>query len=149
MSLNALSLPVHGTCGPRHRSTQSPCPYRLISSFGGNAGDDLGLVVLAHALERTATAVIARHHAAVDLLIRLGDLVHLRFDRRQILGREGPLEGEVVVEAVLDDRADRDLRLREELLHGLREQVRGRMADDLEPFRIAIRDDARPWRPRQ
>ena len=35
ISLKTLSLPVDGTCGPRHRSTQSPCPYSEIASFSG------------------------------------------------------------------------------------------------------------------
>ena len=53
----------------------------------------------------------------------------------------GPLEREVVVEAVFDDRADRDLRLRVDSLHGHGEQMRGRMADDLERRRIFLGDD--------
>ena len=40
--------------------------------------------------------------------------------------------GEVVIKAVLDHRADGDLGVRKELLDRLRQQVRGRMADDLE-----------------
>ncbi len=32
-----ISLPVLGTCGPRQRSSQSPCPYRLIGSPAGMA----------------------------------------------------------------------------------------------------------------
>ena len=40
---------------------------------------------------------------------------------------------EVVVEAVLDRRADAELRLREHVLHGLGEHVRGRVAQHVEP----------------
>ena len=61
--------------------------------------------------------------------------VHLRLDRRQILGRERALVGEVVVEAVVDHRADRDLRVREQPLHRLRQQVRGGVAQDLQRLR--------------
>ena len=59
----------------------------------------------------------------------------------EILGRERALVGEVVVEAVLDHRADGHLRLREQLLHRLRQQVRGGVADDLEPVGILVGDD--------
>ena len=56
-------------------------------------------------------------------------------------GRERALVGEVVVEAVFDHRADRDLRLREQLLDRVREQVRRRMAQDLEALGVALGDD--------
>ena len=60
---------------------------------------------------------------------------------REILGREGSRVREVVVEAVFDHRTDGHLRFREELLDGLRQQVRGGMADDLQPLRVAFGDD--------
>ena len=82
----------------------------------------------------------------VDLEVRRGDLLHLRFDLLEILGRERPLEREVVVEAVLDHRADGHLRLRVDSLHGHGEQVRGRMADDVERRRILLRDDGQASR---
>ena len=50
----------------------------------------------------------------------------------EILGRERALVREVVVEAVLDHRADRDLRVGKELLHRVGEQVRRRMAQHVE-----------------
>ena len=67
--------------------------------------------------------------------------MHPRFELLEVLGREGPLEGEVVVEAVLDHRADRDLGVGVDRLHGLREQVRGRVAEDLEAVGVLGRDD--------
>ena len=76
-----------------------------------------------------------------DLEVRRGDLLHLGLELLEVFGREGPLEGEVVVEAVFDDRADGHLRLRVDSLHRLREQVRGGVADDLERRRILLRDD--------
>ena len=105
-----------------------------------NAGDDLGLVDLTQSPEELHR-LIARHDAAGDFLVRLGQLGHLRFDGREILRREGALVGKVVVKAVLDDRADGDLRLREQLLHRLRQQVRRGVADDLEPFRVPVGHD--------
>ncbi len=140
MSLNARSLPVEGTCGPRHRSTQSPWPYRLMGSVGRNRRDDLGLVVLADVAEE-GHRLIARHHPPVHRLVGLGQLLHARLDRRQVLGREGPCVGKVVVEAVLDDRADGHLGVGKQLLDRLRQQMRGGMPDDLEAVGVPVGDD--------
>ena len=56
---------------------------------------------------------------------RLG---HLRLDRGEILGREGPRQVEVVVEAVLDGRADAQAGIGEEREDGLGHHVRGGVA---------------------
>ena len=96
----------------------------------GDAGDDLGLVVLAQPFEERH-GLIARHLATLDPQISLGEFAHLRLDGGEVLGRERTLVGEVVIEAVFDDRTDGDLRLGEERLRRLREQMRGRVADDL------------------
>ncbi len=105
-----------------------------------NAGDDLGLVDLTQTLEEPHR-LVARQDAAGDFLVRLGELGHLRFDGGEILRGEGTLVGKVVIEAVLDDRADGHLRLREQLLHRLRQQVRRGVADDLEPLRVLVGHD--------
>jgi len=47
----------------------------------------------------------------------------------------------VVVKAVVDDRADRDLRLREELFHRVGQQVCRRVPQNLEPVGVALGDD--------
>ena len=105
-----------------------------------NAGDDLGLVDLPQSREELHR-LIARHDAARDFLVCPGQLGHLRFDGREILRGEGALVGKVVIKAVLDDRADGHLRLREQLLHRLRQQVRRGVADDLEPIGILVGHD--------
>ena len=102
-----------------------------------DGGDDLGLVVLAQ-LAEGLDRLVARHHPALDRQICRRELLHPRLELLEVLGREGPLEGEVVVEAVLDHRADRDLRIGVDRLDRLREQVRGRVAQDLEAL-------AGPW----
>ena len=91
-------------------------PVKRDVFVGRNAGDDLGLVDLAHALEELHRW-IALHDAPPDLEVRRGDLLHLGFELLEIFGREGPFESEVVEEAVLDHRADGDLRLRIDSLH--------------------------------
>ncbi len=55
-------------------------------------------------------------------------------------GRERLLHAEVVVEAVGDGRADAEVRLRVDPLHGLREHVRGGVAQDAEPVGAVDRD---------
>ena len=105
-----------------------------------DAGNDLRLVGLAETLE-VGHGLVARQHAALDLLVLLRELDHLRLDGRQILRREGPLVGEVVVEAVLDDRADRHLRLGEQLLHRIGQQVRRRVADHVQAVGVLLRHD--------
>ena len=79
--------------------------------------------------------------AARDRLVLLRELGHALLDRGEILGRERTLVREVVVEAVLDHRADRHLRVREKLLDRVGEQVRRRVADDVEALGILVGDD--------
>lgn len=72
------------------------------------------------------------HHAAGEALAALLDLLHLLLDGLEILGREGLLHVEVVVEAVPHRRADAQLGLGEQLLHGLGHHMRGGVAQDVE-----------------
>src|SRR5215471_4277985 len=102
MSLKTLSLPVDGTCGPRHRSVKPPCEYSLISSVDG-MDSMISALLLADALE-VVNRFVARHHAARNRLILLRKLLHALLDLFEIFRREGAVVGEVVVEAVVDDR---------------------------------------------
>src|SRR5690606_13386501 len=99
--------------------------------LGGDAGDDLGLVVLALAAEE-GDRLVAVPNFALDRLVARHDFFHARLDALDILRSEGLLAREVVVEPILDGRADRDLGLRIELLHGLRHDVRGVMSKQLQ-----------------
>ncbi len=105
--------------------------------------DQLDLVVLllaAEALERLGDADLA----AIEALPRGDVLAHLLLDRREVrLGdRDAVREVEVVVEAVLDRRADRDLHARVELHDRGREDVRRVVADEVERVLPALgRDD--------
>ena len=109
----------------------------------GNGVDQLDLEHLALLLEDVARAV-ALPHLLGEGRVALDDLAHLRLDRGEILRRERLVAEEVVVEAVLDDRADGDLRAGEELLHRLRQHVRAVVADQLERSRVVARDDLHP-----
>ena len=58
---------------------------------------------------------------------------HPLLDCLEVGRRQRPRQVEVVVEAVADGRTDPELRLREELEHGRRHDVRGRVAHRVEP----------------
>ncbi len=62
----------------------------------------------------------------------------------KILGRERLVPGEVVVEAVLDHRADGHLRAGKQRLHRLGQHVRGVVPDELERARIVAGDELDP-----
>src|SRR5690606_14482335 len=85
-------------------------PVQADRLIARDAGDDLGLVVLADAAKELDRA-IAIPDLAHDRLVALDDLAHALLDALEILRRERLVAGEIVVEAVLDRRADRDLRL--------------------------------------
>jgi hypothetical protein len=107
----------------------------------GNRRDDLGLVLLANRLE-VPDRLVARHFLALHWQVLLHDLGHLHFDGGEVFRRERALVGEVVVKAVLDHRADGDLRAGIERLHCLCHEVRSGMAQDVEPLRaLAGHDD--------
>ena len=108
--------------------------------LGRDRRDDLGLVMLALRLEER-DGIVARHHLAGDGLVLLRELGHLLLDGFEVLGRERPLEREIVVEAVLDHGSDRDLCLGKELLHRVGEQVRGRMPQHVEARGVLGGDD--------
>ena len=99
------------------------------------------LVLGPEALQR----LLRRDVLAQERLVGLDVLAHALLDARQVvLGQADPgRELEVVVEAVVDRRADRDLHSREELQHRRREHVRGVVADELERIvPVALRQDA-------
>ena len=93
-----------------------------------NGRDQLGLVLLAHLLE-VGDRLVARPHFAARRQRGFDDLVHPRFDLGQIVGREGRVAGEVVIEAVFDGRADGHLGAGVEVLHRHGQQVGGVVAD--------------------
>jgi len=98
---------------------------RLIA---GDALNDLHFVFFAQLLERP-DRLFARPLLAADRQIATRDLGHLLFDAAQVLIAERTIGAEVVEEAVLDHRSDRDLGAGEELLHGHRHEVGGGVPD--------------------
>ena len=69
------------------------------------------------------------------------DLAHLLFDRGKILRRERLVAEEVVIEAVLDHRADGHLRARPQRLHGFGEHMGGVVPDQLQRAGVVAGDE--------
>ena len=86
--------------------------------IGGQVVDQLHLVGFALFLEELHR-FFAADLAAREGFVLGGDLGHALLDLLQILGREGRLVIEIVVEPVLDRRADGHLHVGEKLLHRL------------------------------
>ena len=75
---------------------------------------------------------LAAPDLATDWLVPLDDLVHALLDAFEILKRKRLRTVKIVVEPVLDRRADRDLGFRIEFQHGLGHDMSRVVADDLE-----------------
>ena len=91
--------------------------------------------------------LVARDDCLGERPVARDDLAHALLDRREILGGKRLVAEEVVVEAVLDHRADRHLRARPERLHRLGEHMRAVVADELERARIVAGDEFERRRP--
>ncbi len=111
----------------------------------GDVANDLHLERLAGAVE-DPDGLVARPLLAADGEVALGDLGHLLLDAPQVFVAERPVGGEVVVEAVLNHRADGDLSAGKELLHGHGHEVGGGVADGVES-RLGLRSDDLHLRP--
>ena len=85
--------------------------------------------------------LLARPHLAADRLVAVDDLAHPLLDTRQILRAERLVAGEVVVEAVLDGRADGDLGAGKQGLHRFGEHVGAVVADHLQRIVVATGDE--------
>src|SRR5450759_1135160 len=89
----------------------------------GNTRDDLDLERIALGLE-DLHGLGLRHFLANDDVVLGDDLLHLRLDLLEVFRSERPAGIEVVIETVLDGRADADLHAREEPLYRVRAEMR-------------------------
>ena len=96
---------------------------------GRQVADQLGLETLATCLEKR-DGLVAVPFLAGEGRVGGDDLLHLRFDGRQVIGRERLVAGEIVIEAVFDGGADGHLRAGIERLHRLGEHMRRVVADE-------------------
>jgi len=110
---------------------------------GRNRTNDFGLVMLAQPLE-VGHGLVARQHAAHHRFVLGGQLGHALFDRHEVLGRERTAVREIVIKAVVDHRTDGDLRLGEQLLDGIGQQVGGGVTNHLQPFGVLGGHDGQP-----
>ena len=120
----------------------------MTGSPAGIVVEQLQLVALAQRLE-APPRLVAAHHLAPERLVRGDDLGHARLDPLEVLGRERLVAGEVVVEAVLDRRADRDLGAGIEVLHRLGHDVRAVVADHRQRRLVLVADEAHAGAVRQ
>ena len=127
-------------CGPAAEVDPIPLAVELDVLVRRNGVDQLDLEGLALPLEE-ALGLVARDDRLPERLVARDDLAHALLDRREILGRERLGAVEVVVEAVLDHRADRHLRVRPQRLHGLGQHMRRVVADEFERARIVAGDE--------
>ena len=104
--------------------------------------DQLDLVVLA-LLQEALQRVLRGHVLALERLGGLDVLAHLLLDALEVIlgDLDAVREFEVVVEAGVDRRPDRDLRAGVELADRRGEHVRGVVADQLERLGALLRDD--------
>ena len=105
-----------------------------------DAFDNLGLVVLAQTLE-ISHRLVARQYAARDGLIQCSQSCHLLLNSNQVFWGEGALVRKVIKETMLNHRADGDLRLGEQLLHRIRQQVGSRVANDFQAISVFASND--------
>ena len=113
---------------------------RRVATGGPHALDDLDLVGL---VGEHLEGLVGGHLGAHERLVGGDDLAHPSLDRRQVVVAERAPAGqlEVVVEAVLDRRADRELGAGEQLGDGLGHDVRRRVAQHVAAGVGVVGDD--------
>ena len=106
--------------------------------IGVDVVDDLHLEVFAH-VGKLPHGVALAHARALKGQPGLGNALHFRFDGFKVVAGEGTIHKEVVVETVVDGRADGDLGRREELLDRRGHDMGGGVAHNGQAFgRIGI-----------
>ena len=160
---SAQPLPIRrvlGRCGPRQRSFHTVSPSRFDVVVDGQlAGADLdrgalGGLRLPELVEGPFSPMSSSLNGSSASSARASSSVTTRRTNRwpsrmmrsisfsialSFSGVNGCCDAEVVVEAVGDRRADAEVRLRVDALDGLREHVRGRVAQDAETVRAVDR----------
>ncbi len=107
--------------------------------------DQLDLEQLALVAEHLLR-LVARPRFLGERFVARDDLAHLLFDGREILRRERLVAEEVVIEAVVDHRADGDLRAGPQRLHRFGEHVRGVVANAARARADPRGSEIRSWR---
>ena len=106
------------------------------AGFCGDAALEADQLQLVRLAGQFLPGLILADDPAAEALALLDDLAHLLLDRLKVVGAERLVHVEVVVEAVLYRRADAQLGLGEQVLHRLRHDMRGRVAQDGQAVRL-------------
>src|SRR6476469_3329404 len=85
--------------------------------------------------------LVARPHFARDRQVALREFRHALLYRGEIVRRERALVRKIVIESVFNDRADRHLRVAEQFLDRICEEMRSRMTYYIESVRTFIGDN--------
>src|SRR5690606_28278845 len=89
------------------------------------------LVVLTNAFEEL-DRIVTQPLLTGDHFVLLGQFSHFLFNGFQVLGRESTLVGKVVVKAIVDHRANGDLRVWKQALDRVSQQVGGGVTNHLQ-----------------
>jgi hypothetical protein len=114
-----------------------------VALTGGLLLDQLHLERLA-ALREERERFVARPDLPLEDVVGRRHLAHACLDRLEVLGHERARHDEVVEEALVDRRTDAALHVGEERRHRRRQQVRRRVAIELQRFGRLVGDDADP-----
>ena len=112
----------------------------MIVSVAGQVLDQLSLVFLALRLEE-GDGLLAVDHPALEPGAAADNVAHLRLDGGEVVRRERLIAGEIVVEAVLDRRADGHLGAGIQILHRLGQHMGGVVTDHLQRLGVAAGDE--------
>ena len=105
-----------------------------------NGVDQFDLEVLAFVGEHLL-GLVARPDFLGEGLIARDDLLHLFLDDGQVFRRERLVARKIVIESVLDHRADGHLRARPQVLHGFGQHMGGVVPDQFQRARIVARHE--------
>ena len=108
--------------------------------FVGHIFDQTKLVILA-ARGKYIYHLRSRRHLLDDVVVAIDQLFHTLLDGSNVIGSERTFVGDIVVEALINDRPNDHAGGRVELLHSMPDKVRTGVANNLQPLLILRRND--------
>ena len=138
--LEGLQLAGAGHVGATAQIDEIALTIKRKIFLTGNILDDANLVLFAHLVEQL-DRLVPGHNGTGYRQILLGQLFHALLDTRHVFVGKRALILEVVVEAVLNYRADGDLGTRKQLLNRHGHQVGSGVANDIHAVFVTLRHD--------
>ena len=120
--LEVLELASAGHVWPAAQVFKAALAIQADILIAGDTGNDLGFVVLAQGFE-VRHGFVARQHAPCYRFVLASQVRHALFNGFEVFRGKGPLVGEIVEKTVFDHRANRDLRLGEQLFDRISQQM--------------------------